>query len=174
MSVREYPLHRLHGTALVYEDGQWVRVEPYEGYFTLTWTSPLSAAAAVRVVRDVAPVVFLAAKSGIMLRGGSALLEHTSAFEVLKAAEWDAHLEFFRTESSDIAFVWMSPEQQLDGDLGRWPTIGLISKIRDAQAISALLESTGTPAVIEHAAELVERVVGGPTGTPMPTEGDSR
>ncbi|WP_275560716.1 hypothetical protein [Streptomyces sp. 5-6(2022)] len=144
---------------VVYEfdgESEYVQVEPYEGYFSMAWTTNTSADVISHLHDNIRLDASKGEASGVFLQFGSDGHVVATAKDVVHAcSSTPKEIAFARLNFADLAVTWRSERKFSNGNLD--PTqCGLIAKRFDPEFIQAILAVTGSGRVANNAPQLVE------------------
>jgi hypothetical protein len=153
MSQLDYEIAGREAHCYGFEGEEFLRVELYDGYFLIHWTTALSLAA---VLKRVEPLLQNISGDAVVFD------ERTCAHETLGVGEaWDrmvandATLSFARLELPAATFVW---EQALSDGSTTQGELALMARVFDEGACIRVLRETATNRVARDATALIGRV----------------
>jgi len=136
-------------------DGEFVRVEIYDGYFSIGWSTSLPIAAVLELVE---PLLRIVDGEVVVFDKRTKAHEKRDVDDVLALLPSDDDFSFARLELSDVTLVW---EQAREQDRHGPTTLGelaVLARLFDESTFVRMLRETATPRVAHHARDLIGRI----------------
>lgn len=153
MSAETYAAAGAKAAQFGYPGGERLNVEPYDGYFSMAWTTTFSQE---EIIRRIAPLIDGDTPAELMTAyaEGCTWLGPEPAKGVFKTLQdADVSIDFWRLDLDYHTLTW----ERCDSRLGsRGPgLLGYIADRFDDGYIMKLLSETGTPSIRANASDLV-------------------
>ncbi len=154
MTQVDYEVRGLEAHRFDLGDGEFLRVELYDGYFSIAWSTPLPIGA---ILRQVRLLLRDAHGDAVLYDAASQAYEDLPADEAItRALAHDASLLLLRLELSDVTLVWKHAAESAPRESG-FGQLALLAGRFDEDLCVRVVRQTATPAVAQHSAELIQR-----------------
>lgn len=133
---------------------EFMRIEPYDGYFALSWSSALPVAA---VMRSVAPLLDDLGGPGFVFdEDEQVCLQLTVRDAIGLLSSRSATVSFLRLELADSTIIWQRAGNARPGKASELGQLALLARTIDPIRCEHLLRHTATPRVAANALPLIE------------------